>query len=764
MISPRALSTLEFDRVREALSERSATNMGRERCLAITPESDPTSISQKLDQLEDALFGASLNLGGITDIRHVVAKLADGQMVSGSDLLEVAYTLDSAMTLRRSVAQHSMGPLLEIAERIGTHVVLTRTILERLNRDGSVRDDATPKLRTIRRRLDPLRGEIRDKLTAILDRQGDAIQDRIVTVRRDRYVIPVKASMESQVPGIVVDTSSSQQTVFMEPAAVVGLNNELAKLLIEEEQEVARILLELTRMVSEEPGLWDTLSAVTELDVIASKAALTREWNLNRPEIVPSSREHGGDFLLEAMRHPLIENCVPNDLTLDQNHRLLLVTGPNMGGKTVTLKSLGLACVMMQCGLYVKASRAKLPVLDDILVDVGDGQSIEASLSTFAAHLRNIQSILDRASDMTLVLIDELGSGTDPSEGAALSQAILEKLLETGARGVVTSHLSPLKVFAFERQDVQNASMGFDLTNLAPTYKLIVGQPGRSYALAIARRLGFPSEVLTRAENVLGPDGQNVERLLENLEREREAFEFDTALAREAREATEREMQTLREERTRLELEKNALIARAMEQAESLYKDAFEQVRQLKTRAREDYERPKVLNELRELRRASQAERPQTSAVQREPDPLKPGASVDVPAYNASGTVLELRGDDVIVQMGLLKVTLKRRDVRLKRTASSATKTPLSTSSSSFDREINLRGQSVEEAVDAVRNFVLEAQALKESPVRILHGKGEGVLRRVIRDYLKTDKRVESFHDAQPYEGGHGVTVAHLRV
>jgi DNA mismatch repair protein MutS2 len=403
-------------------------------------------------------------------------------------------------------------------------------------------------------------------------------------------------------------------------------------------------------------------------------------------------------------------------------------------------------------------------VLTDILLDVGDEQSISESLSTFAAHLKNIQQVLDHAHDGTLVLIDELGSGTDPNEGAALSQAILEQLLETGARGVVTSHLAPLKVFASARQDVQNASMGFDLGRLAPTFKLMVGQPGRSYALAIAGRLGFPQSVISRAETVLGPEGQGVERLLENLERERENLELEGVLAREAREAAERDAVRYQARIQELERERNALMQRAREQAEELYKEAFEQVRQLKTRARDDYERPRVLNELRELRRASQAERPQASVVQRETDALKSGVTVEVPAYNATGTVVELRGDDVIVQMGLLKVTLKRRDVRLKRAAQVMTKTPISTSTSSFNREINLRGTGVEEALDEIRNFIIEAQALRESPIRILHGKGEGVLRRAVRDYLKTDKRVQSFHDAQPYEGGHGVTVAHLRI
>jgi DNA mismatch repair protein MutS2 len=755
----RALTVLEFDRVRSALAERAATNMGRELAFKLQPSTDAYQIRQMLEQVEEAVFGMTLSLGGITDVRGLLERLSHGQDLKGSDILEIAYTLDASMTLKRSVAQHSSGALLRVAEGIGQHVIFTRTVLERLNADGSVRDDATPKLRMIRRRLEPLRSEIRERLTNLMDRHAESLQDRLITIRRDRFVIPVQASRESSVPGIVVDSSASNQTVFIEPASVVPLNNELAKLLIEEEQEVTRILLELARMVADEPGLHETLRAVAELDLIAAKARLAKDWQLNRPQ--PAAR---GEFELLEMRHPLIENCQPNSIKLDSKRRILLITGPNMGGKTVTLKSLGLAVLMHQCGMFVRVQTARLPILENILVDVGDEQSIEASLSTFAAHLKNLTHILEDASPDTLVLIDELGSGTDPSEGAALSQAILEKLLEAGARGIVTSHLSPLKVFAFEREDVVNASMGFDLERLAPTFKLNIGQPGRSYALAIANRMGFPSDTLERARVVLGPEGANVEKLLENLERERETLALDAKAAREARDASEREAKVIREKLEKFELERETMMLEAQRKAEGVFRDALDQVRQMKTRVREtETERPKVLNELRDLRAAAQAERPYISAVVREPDPLKPGASVEIPAYGATGTILEIRGDEVLVQMGLLKVTLKKRELKLKR-SSPMPKTGGYIAPANFSKELNLRGAHVEEAVDEIRSFIAEAQALRETPIRILHGKGEGVLRRVVRDYLKSDKRVESFHDAQPYEGGHGVTIAHVKV
>lgn len=761
MISPRALEVLEFHPIRQALATRVSTNMGRELALALMPTSDGYAIKTMLEQLEDALIMANLHLGGITDVRQVLSKLTQGQLVGASELLEVAHTLESAMTLRRSIAQHSRGPLLHVAESIGQHTILTRSILEKLNRDGSVRDDASPKLRQLRRRLEPLRSQIRDSLTRIMERNAEYLQDKLITIRRDRYVIPVRSSFENQVPGIVVDSSASQQTVFIEPASVVPLNNELARTVIEEEQEVARILLELTRMVADEPGLWETLRAVAELDLIAAKAALTKDWDLNRPT---SSVE--GDFELIDVRHPLIENCIPNSFRLDSKRRLLLITGPNMGGKTVTLKSLGLAVAMHQSGLFVRAYSAKLPIVQEILCDIGDGQNLLESLSTFAAHLKNLSAILERAKSGTLVLIDELGSGTDPSEGAALSQAMIEQLLTQGARGIITSHLTPLKIFASERQDVVNASMSFDVENLRPSYKLSIGAPGRSYALAIARRLGFPNSVVQRGEAILGPEGLQVEKLLENLERERKNLEQDAQAARIAKEAAERQEKDLRQKLETLENSKNQFLIEAQQKADSVYRNALEQVRQLKNRTRDDLtERPKVMQDLRDLRAAAQAERPQISAVQREPEALKPGASVEVPSYGTNGTILELRGEDVLVQMGLLKVTLKRRDVRLKKTNGIRLKdTGVYVAPSNFAKELNLRGAHVEEAIEEVRNFIAEAQALREGQIRILHGKGEGILRRVVRDYLKTDKRISSYHDAQPNEGGHGVTIANIRV
>lgn len=757
----RALTALDFPRIRDALAERSSTSLGVERARALMPSDDGGRIRRELDEVEDALFGVSLSLGGIQDIRDLYGRAQEGRVLSGQELLNASYSLDGAMTVKRAINANSRGPLRDVALGLGDHSELVRRVLSSLDRDGGVRDDASHRLRDLRRRIEPLRGRIREKLAATLDRWADVLQEHIVTIRRDRYVLPVQASRVGQVQGIIVDASATGQTYFVEPAAVTQLNNELARLILDEEAEVRRILTELSGLLASDPDVPVTLATIGELDLISAKARLAREWRLNRPE--PTQ---GGTYDLREARHPLIENPVPNDITLGDT-KMLLITGPNMGGKTATLKTLGLAVLMHQCGMYVAAASARLPVVRDVLVDIGDEQSIEASLSTFASHLKHLRFVLRHAAPDTLVLIDELGSGTDPAEGAALAQSLIETLLAQDARGIITSHLSPLKLFALETPGLKNASMGFDVEALAPTYQLQVGQPGRSYALAIARRMGLPEGVLARAEALLGPDAGLMERMLEGLERERADLASELERATTARRDAEAELGRVRQERETLEARRNEMIAEAAQKAETLYADAIERVRTLRARAQEDSARPRVMQELRELRSAAQKARPAPPPPREERgDPIRVGSAVEVPAYGATGQVLEMRGDDLVVQLGVMKVGVKRRDVRLKPEPKVKAPRPafVGTSPNAFQNELQLRGLGVEEAVEELRTAITEAQALRETLLRVVHGKGQGVLRRLLRDYLKTDKRVESFHDAEANQGGHGVTIVNLRV
>jgi len=777
-VSDATLEKLSFDRVRAALAERAATRLGAERAWAVAPTLGPEAAETALTRTAEVVAGGDLSLGGVEDIRPLLARVREGNLLEGPEILSIAYTLDAASTLRRGLQGGERPALAALAARIGSFDGALRVVREQLDTDGNVRDDATPKLADIRRRLNPLRGRIRDRLTRLLESHAASVQDPIITLRRDRYVIPIRASAQSSVPGIAVDRSDSGATVFVEPASVVPLNNELALLEMEERDEVRRILQALGRRLADEPGVDETLEVVAELDLANASARLALDWRLARP-----SAGDAGEVSLPAARHPLIEGCVPNTIELGRAQRLLVVTGPNAGGKTVLLKTLGLAALMAGSGLFVAAGEIgadgavrgrgpRLPRFETLLSDIGDEQSIEASLSTYAGHLRNLKRIVERSGEATLVLVDELGSGTDPDEGAALSQAILEAVLASRARGLVTTHLAPLKVFASEAEGVSNAAMRFDVDRLEPSYELVVGQPGRSYALAIAERLGLGSALLSRAAELLGPAGERLESLLETLEGQRAALQAELDDARDAGERARSEAEVLRGEIARLREREEALLAEAAERADSMLQDTLQQAARLRrTATHEPEQRSQALEAIQALRREARS-RARAAEPRPEQPGLQPGAHVHVAQYNAEGPILEDRGDTVVVQLGLLKVEVPRREVRpvapkQRQPAASprAGGAPAPAAPGGhFDSELNIRGERVEASLEKVRDFVAEAHALKVATVRILHGKGTGALRDAVRSYLKSDKRVERFEDAVPYEGGHGVTVAYLRV
>lgn len=771
LVTDATLDKLSFDRVRAALAERAGTFMGAELARALDPRQDEAAAERALERVQEVVDGGYLALGGIEDVRGLVRRVREGQLLEGSDILSIAYTLDGAATLRRAILVSERPALSELAMEIGTFDGVLRLVREQLDPDGNVRDDATPKLYDIRRRLNPIRGRIRDRLTRLLEQFAEYVQDPIITLRRDRYVIPIKANHQSRVSGLALDRSDSGATVFIEPAGVVDLNNELALLEMEERDEVRRILLALGRRLADEPRLDESLAVVAQLDVVNASARLANEWRLARPAF-----DAAGRVRLSAARHPLVPDCVPNDIALDADQRILIITGPNAGGKTVLIKTVGLAAAMAYAGLFVAASAAAQPLLPrthELLCDIGDEQSIEASLSTYAGHLRNLRTIVESADEHTLVLIDELGSGTDPDEGAAISQAILESVVASGARGLVTTHLAPLKVFASDTPGVTNAAMRFDVEELRPTYQLVMGQPGRSYALAIAERLGLGHELLERAAGLLGPEGERLESLLLGLEQQREELQAQLSGAQEASERAAREAEILRDQITKLRSNESALMAAAAQRADELLKDTLQQAARLKRSAREAPEsRSKALEEIGKLRRqarvvAGGAPRPAPRAgeASKATDPFTVGARVRVESYGAEGPILERRGDQLVVQLGLIKAEVPVSDCRA---VKAPAKKPLATRQvvqlpDAGPLELNLRGERVESGLEQLRDFLLEAHALRLESVRILHGKGTGALRDAVRTYLKSDKQVERFEDAVPYEGGHGVTVAYLR-
>jgi DNA mismatch repair protein MutS2 len=763
------LETLAFGRVLAALAERCQTFAGQARARALRPDLRGDALALAHARVDEALDGDPIALGGVEDVQPLIDRVKGGGLLEGLDCLAIAYTMDAAATVKRAIATSGRPHLTELARGLGSFDAVLRLVREQLDAQGEVRDDATPKLREIRRRLHPMRGRIRERMAQLLAQYAEFVQDPIVTLRRDRYVIPVRASSQGRVPGLVLDTSDSGATVFVEPSAVVPLNNELALLEFEERDEVRRILIALGQQLVFEPLLEPSLALLTELDLVAASARLAKDWALVRPEVTP-----GAPVALPAARHPLIENCVPNDLHLDSRAPLLILTGPNAGGKTVLLKTLGLAVCMAHAGLFVAAGgvgrrgeRVRLPAFREILADIGDEQSIEASLSTYAAHLTNLRKVVEGAGPEALLLIDELGSGTDPEEGAALSQAILERVVERGAFGLVTTHLAPLKVFAAQREGVRNAAMRFDVERLRPTFQLSIGQPGRSYALAIAERVGLAPALLARAEAILGSEGARLERLLALLEEQRGKLQRELQEAQGARDGALSEAALLRSQIERLRAQEAEVLARAAERADEMLQETLERARSWRAAAREDpSQRGKAIEAIASLRRETKVQRaPRTPT--RKPASVVPGMVVRVEAYGAEGPVLEVRGEQLVVQLGLLKVEVARAGVtpltpavEPARGAAARTAIP----SGAFERELNVRGQRAEHALEQIRDYLREAHALQIPSVRILHGKGTGALRDAVRQYLKGERVVERFEDAVPYEGGFGVTVAYLRL
>ncbi|MEZ4632438.1 MAG: endonuclease MutS2 [Deinococcales bacterium] len=772
MLNQKTLDKLDFHRIQDALAMRAQSLAGKARAKRLMPNLSQAEILTSWQCLDEAVHGTPISLGGVEDIRPFIEAVKDGRVLEGRDILNIAYTMDAAGSIKRSILNSNRPHLGELAKGMRSFEGALRLVREQLDLDGQVRDDATPKLKDIRRRLNPLRGRIRERLQELLERYRDSVQDPIITLRRDRYVIPIKVSDQSKVPGIILDSSDSGATVFMEPQGVVNMNNELAILEFEERDEVRRILIALGQRLAYEEGLEATLDILAELDVIAASARLVKDWQLAQP-----SFNDKGEVKLLLARHPLIENCVPNSIELNEANRLLVITGPNAGGKTVLLKTLGLAVLMAHSGLYIAASQKHLPSLpyiEEMLCDIGDEQSIEASLSTYAGHLTNLKRIVQEASPKVLILIDELGSGTDPAEGAALSQAIIEAILKTRARGLINTHLAPLKVFAAETTGIQNAAMQFDVSALKPKYELVVGQPGRSYALAIAERIGLPASLLTRAQVLIGEKGAELETLLETLETQREELSEKLLEAEVARDEAIQEAKTLRKHISALRQQEAQVIAKAAEKADEMLQSTLKQATELKRTAQQDKQnRGKALEELQALRRnvkqkispASESSKPKRSSNSSPPE-LEPGAFVFVESYGAKGNVIELRGDEALVQLGLLKVTVSLKQLKLENPPKKpkvAKGGASFMSPSNFDNELNLRGERAEAAIEKVRDFLLEARALKVPSVRILHGKGTGVLREAIRDYLKNERFIERYEDAVPYEGGHGVTVAYFR-
>ncbi|NLW63714.1 MAG: endonuclease MutS2 [Syntrophomonadaceae bacterium] len=772
------LRRLEFNRVVEMLTAQTRSEGGKNKVLTLEPSSDIDTVKMRLDETEEALgllhHQEPAFLNEVPDIRPQLSKVRAGGMIYPAEILEVLQVLQASRRALDFLAPGRGERAQWLRSGLTENSSLERSIKTVIDEAGEVKDNASPELHSIRSSLNTLRSRIKDYLRDFIRSASNQkyLQENLITERGGRYVVPVKAEYRHEVKGIVHDESASGATVYIEPELVVAANNEIRKLEAEEAREVDRILRRLSGRIAEyADDLQSSLESLETLDFWVAKARLALKMDAFRPHLNSEGR-----MRLVRARHPLLySRAVPIDLELGSRFDILVITGPNTGGKTVALKTVGLLALMTTCGLFIPAlSESEMPVFDKILVDIGDEQSIEQSLSTFSAHMTNINIILNQAGRESLVILDELGAGTDPLEGAALARAILERLLELECRVLVSTHHSELKTFAYQHDRVENACVEFDPVSLRPTYRLTIGLPGQSNAFEIAEKLGFDTMLVQRARQYVPQQEQEISRLLTDLKEQRFQARAEKEAARNLQKQLEEERNRLQHQALEMEREKEQFINRIQAEASQYLETVSREIEGLldefKRRAREA-EAPKW-HEIEEMRKRYQQAVPDPGlrvdpdSQPVSPQKVKPGDYVEIKSVKQKGYVLEANGDEVVVQVGIMRLTVPRKDVVVRSSpeeiASRQRNRSYLENRKNIPTEINLRGMLAEQALDETERYVEEAFLAGLDRVRIIHGKGTGALRRAVREHLAGHPYIKEFRDGENSEGGIGVTIAYL--
>ncbi len=805
----KALRTLEFDKILARLAEHTSFSAGRERALSLIPTNDLNEARERQAETREArellAQKTDVHMGGVHDVRPLLPMAERSATLTPTDLLDIRHTLMRARSVRRTLTRLAgqFPRLARIASRIEPCDVLIDEIGRCISERGEILDTASPALAHIRTEKRIAHDRLMKLLERIVTSPTNAayLQEPIITQRQGRYVIPLRAEFKGRIPGLIHDQSASGATLFIEPLSAVELNNQWREKQLEEEQEIRRILRELTELVGDEaPYIERTVEALAELDLIFAKARYAEQLEAHEPELLPFRRpraarrpsrkndqepaiRHPGSVInLHQARHPLLDpdTVVPIDVHLGDDYFILVITGPNTGGKTVTLKTVGLLALMAQAGLQIPAAAgSQLTVFDGIYADIGDEQSIEQSLSTFSSHMSNIIRILNEATERSLVLLDELGAGTDPEEGSALARALLSHLLRRRITTLATTHYSELKVYAHSTPGVQNASVEFDIETLAPTYKLNIGLPGRSNALAIARRLGLNPEIIAAAEALVSPASLRADTLLDEIQRARDEAQALLAQAEQKHRAAEALEADLRYRLAHIEEARRAVINEAREIAQAELEEIRAEIARLKRRLatvqmdRSLHER--LLAEAEELlsRRAEETTPVEEPAplehTQAPAGPLAVGDIVWIPSLRSTGQITELDPDAQMaeVQIGAFRTRLPIARLELKERAevtapagdSGAPPRPPSTAPR---MELDIRGQTVDEVLPQLEKYLDDAYLAGLPWVRIIHGKGTGALRRAVREALTHHPLITEIRSGEPGEGGDGVTIAYL--
>ena len=787
----KSLNILELPIVLDMLAAEAVTEGGKEACLKLRPSADRLEVKNRLSETSAAknmmVVRGSPSLSGIKDIRPSLSRADLGGSLNTIELLSIARVLQCARLVKGYTSDDKLGKscIDHLFAALHANRFLEEKITGSIVGEDEIADSASSELANIRRKIRAASARVRDCLQKIISSPSYAkvLQEPIITMRSDRFVVPVKAECKGAVPGLVHDISASGATLFIEPMAAVKANNELRELTAKEKTEIERILSELSAdCASHAEDIASDYSYLITLDGIFARAKLSYKLNGIEPEL----REKG--VVLHRARHPLLpkDKAVPISLELGDDFDTLIITGPNTGGKTVTLKTIGLLNVMAQCGLHIPADDGSgVPVYRHVLADIGDEQSIEQNLSTFSAHMTNIVHILNECDSNSLLLFDELGAGTDPTEGAALAIAVIEHARKMGAMVAATTHYAELKVYATNENGIQNASCEFDVETLSPTYRLLVGVPGKSNAFAISERLGLSKDIIDDAKARIGVQNESFEATIEKLEQTRALLERDRAeAAKKLREAEDNAKKAafLRaelsvrlekaDEKARREAER--IIAEARETAES----TFAELDDMRRRINEDEQAQEVNSARSELRRRLNESQGRLKA--REPEKpkeekksaraVRPGDTVEIKSMGVKAEVIDINADGTLnLRAGIMNVKLKPDEVYLieghaaKQKKQSVTLAGSSAPRAAVSHEIDLRGMESIEAVNAAEQYIDSAVMGKLKTVTIIHGKGTGALRAAVQQMLKRNKAVKSFRLGRFGEGESGVTIVELK-
>lgn len=787
-MNKKVCKTLEFDKIIDMLVDEADSALGKDSARRLRPLSDQDEITALQAETTHALtrifHHGPLSFHGLTDIRPGLVPLSKGGTLGAGELLRIGALLDVA---ERAIKYEAKDEETDFLSGRFSGLQAFPEILKEIRRcilsEEEISDDASSELRRIRRTIKNTNDKVREQLNATVNSSSEMLRDNLVTMRNGRYCLPVKQEYKSSFQGMIHDQSATGSTFFIEPMAIVKLNNELAELAMKEQEEIEKILASISSLCAPEvEGLERNVILLAELDFIFAKAKLSKKMQGSEPDFSENYIE------IKKGRHPLIprDRVVPIDVTLGQDYRLLIITGPNTGGKTVSLKTVGLFTLMGQAGLHIPAfDGSHLRVYEEVYADIGDEQSIEQSLSTFSSHMTNTISILKRANKNTLALFDELGAGTDPIEGAALAISILDNLLNRQVTAMATTHYSELKVYALSTEQVENASCEFDVESLQPTYRLLIGVPGKSNAFAISSKLGLPKEIIDKANSLVDEDTRSFEDVVTGLEQTRKELEAEQQKAAAYREEIERQKQKLEEKNERIDKAKDKILRRANEEANEILQNAKdiadESIRKynkwMEGGAIKDMEkqRSSIREELRktgEKLDSGKKKRRNDNA----PDKLSIGDLVMVHSMGVKGTVSSLPNNKgkLFVQMGILRSEVDIKDLELLeeetlqirkekiRERSNAGKIKMS-KSMNISSSINLIGKTVDEAIAVLDKYLDDAYLARLHQVTIIHGVGTGALKNAVQAHCKKTNYIQSYRMGEYGEGGYGVTVVDFK-